>query len=79
MGVMPKKQRVGSDLDKVRRNYAVNKAAGKSHSLFRAAISAFSCDLCIQITGGLTAAILNFMSPFIVLKLVNFIEEGEPD
>jgi len=26
--------------------------------------------------GGLTAALLNFMSPFIVLKLVDFIQDG---
>ena len=73
MGFMPEKMRTFSDMEKVKRYYAENKAAGKSNSLLRAAVRAFGCDICLQTAGGLTAAILNFMSPILVLKLVNFI------
>ncbi len=42
----------------------------------KAAFSAFTCDVLMQFTGGIAAALLNFLSPFLVLKLVSFIEEG---
>ena len=73
---MKENMSVRADFKRVHDRYERNKADGKSNSLFKATIGCFACELFFQILGGVTAAVLNFMSPFIVLFLVNFIEDG---
>ena len=68
--------RVSKDMDRVRHHYVLNKAAGKKNALLKAIVRAFGCEIFLQTLGGITSALLNFMSPFIVLKLVKFIDEG---
>ena len=75
-GEMREKEKVSSDMDRVRELYKRYKSNGKKNSLMNASFNAFRCDIMIQFLGGITSALLNFMSPFIILRLVNFIEEG---
>ena len=51
-------------------------ANGTKNALMKAAFRAFLCDIIMQFLGGITAVLLNFLSPFVILKLVNFIEDG---
>lgn len=76
MGEMTESQTVSKDSAKVEQLYRAKRAAGKSSALMMSAFGAFTCDLTFQFIGGISSALLNFMSPFIVLKLVKFIEEG---
>ena len=39
-------------------------------------MSTYTSELCLTVVGGMSSALLNFCAPFLVLKLVNFIEEG---
>ena len=75
-GEMREKEKVSADMDRVRELYSRYKGVGKKNSLMMASFNAFLCDIMIQFLGGITAALLNFMAPFIILRLVNFIEDG---
>jgi len=70
------KERVAHDLLRLRTRYEARKAAGKNHCLMKATMATFKCDLIMMTFGSIVSTLLNFLSPFIVLKLVNFIDEG---
>ena len=75
-GEMRENEKVDSDLVKLDAAYRRYKAAGKKSSLLMAAFRPFLCKIFFQFLGGITAALLNFLSPFLMIKLVKFIEEG---
>ena len=51
--------------------------AGSKNSLFKATFRAFAKDVCLQMVLGFFTAVLNFTSPYLILKLTAFIQEGE--
>ena len=75
-GEMREKEKVSSDLQQLDAAYRRYKAAGKKSSLLLAAFRPFLRNILFQFLGGITAALLNFLSPFLMIKLVKFIEEG---
>ena len=75
-GEMRDKELVDQDLQRVKDILARYKEAGTSNSLMKASFRAFLCDIMLQFLGGITAVLLNFLSPFVILKLVKFIEDG---
>lgn len=75
-GDMREKERVTEDLVKVRQLYTRYKDDGRKNALMKASFGAFLCDITLQFLGGITSALLNFLAPFVILKLITFIEEG---
>ena len=79
MGKMRESEECKGDQERVEALYHRYKAAGKKNCLLKAAFGGFTGSICWQAVGGITAALLNFLSPFIILKLINYIEDGVKD
>jgi len=75
-GNMRDKELVDRDLRRVEDVMMRYKANGTKNALMKASFRAFLCDIILQFLGGIVAVLLNFLSPFVVLKLITFIEDG---
>ena len=73
---MESKELVDRDLERVQDILARYKANGTNNSLMKASFRGFLCDIMLQFLGGIVSILLNFLSPFVVLRLINFIEDG---
>lgn len=78
-GEMREKEKVTSDLARLQAVYTRYKEAGKKSSLMLASFRIFASDVFLQFLGGITSALLNFMSPFLILRLVDFIAAGSSE
>ena len=75
-GNMRDKEKVEVDEVRVQDYYRRYKQAGKKNALLKAVMRAFLGDVNIQFLGGILSALLNYLSPFILLRLINFIDDG---
>ena len=75
-GESAEQDKVENDLVTLERHYKRYKAAGKSQALMRASIRSFGKLLCIQFMLGTFSAGLQFASPYLIYRLINFIEDG---
>ena len=75
-GNMRDKEKVEVDEVRVDEYYRRYKRAGKKNALLKAVMRAFLSDVNTQFLGGILSALLNYLSPFILLRLVNFIDDG---
>ena len=75
-GNMRDKEKVEVDEARVDANYRRYKQAGKKNSLLKAVMRAFLGDVNMQFFGGILSALLNYLSPFIMLRLIKFIDDG---
>ena len=80
-GRLRDKDSVESDLERLKFHYDRYIAQGNKNALIKATFRAFASSIAIQGTLGLIVAILSFLSPYLILKLVAFINEGsdKPD
>ena len=76
-GESSEKDKVENDLVNLERYYKRYRDAGKSHALIKAAIASFGRDLSIQICLGTIIAALQFSSPYLVYRLITFVQNGE--
>lgn len=74
-GEMREFESIAEDLGKLDELVIRYKAAGKTNALLKATLRAYLCNIFVLFIGGALAVLLNFASPFLVLKLINFIEE----
>mmetsp|Transcript_31387 Transcript_31387/g.38944 ORF Transcript_31387/g.38944 Transcript_31387/m.38944 type:complete len:156 (-) Transcript_31387:3952-4419(-) len=78
-GRLREEDMVESDLERLKTNYERYTAAGSKNALFKATFRSFSHMVSAQILIGFCVAVLNFSSPWLILKLTKFIKDGEDD
>lgn len=72
-GQIREKENSKLDLARLEQKYGEYKSAGKKSPLLKAAMRVFLKDILFQGFCGSLAAMLLFVSPFVVLKLIQFI------
>ena len=76
-GESSESDKVQNDLINLERHYKRYKEAGKSNALMKAAIRAFGRLLMWQCFMGTVSAALQFTSPYLIFRLINFIKNGD--
>ena len=77
-GELREKDRVEGDLKRIEHHYKRYQEAGNKNALFKSTFRAFAGAVCLQMSLGLLQSILSFAAPYLVLKMTEFIKEGEP-
>lgn len=72
-GKLRDKDACEGDLARLQMHYNRYLEAGSKNSLFKATFRAFAKDVCLQMVLGFFTALLNFTSPWLILKLTAFI------
>lgn len=79
LGKLREKERVESDLAKVKEHYDEYIRIGEKNALLYSIWKAFASDISVQFVLGTLNAIFAFGSPFIIIFLTNFIADGDTD
>jgi len=76
-GDLREKESCQYDLKRLHENWDRYKGSGSDRALLKAIFRTFACDWILQMIVNIIVAGFQFASPFIIIRLVKFIEDGK--